>query len=167
MLGCRPEVPDHRLASPRQQREADQLVHGPGADVRGRHVADIGEVERQQRSEFGGVQMLPQALQPISAQPVDVDPSPPSRPRSARTCGSPCPPHVLDGVQYKLRLFSRDTGRDSGCERRESRAAAWRRSERRRSFLCERRRQRRIHRAMREQPERRRGAQWVTRRCRR
>jgi hypothetical protein len=37
------------------------------------------------------------------------------------------------------------------CERRESRAGAWRRSERRRSFLCERRRRRRVPSAMREQ----------------
>ena len=36
------------------------------------------------------------------------------------------------------------------CERRESRAVARRRSERRRSFLCERRR-RRVPSAMREQ----------------
>ena len=96
MLGCRPEVPDHRLASPRQQREADQLVHRPGADVRGRHVADIGEVERQQRSEFGGVQMLPQALQPVSPQPVDIDPRLPiDCVRPIRSDRHVSPPHVL------------------------------------------------------------------------
>ena len=33
--------------------------------------------------------MLPQPLQPVSPQPVDIDPLPPNRLRSARTFGSP------------------------------------------------------------------------------
>ena len=55
VLGRRAEVPDHRLAAARKQCEADQLVHRPGADVGGRHVADVGEVEGQQGAEVGGI----------------------------------------------------------------------------------------------------------------
>ena len=56
------EVPDHRLAAARQQREPDQLVHRPGADVGGRHVADVGEVEGQQCTQLGSIQVLSEAL---------------------------------------------------------------------------------------------------------
>jgi len=75
MPRSRSEVPDHRLASAWQQREPDQLVHRPGPDMRRRHVTDIGEVECQQRAELGGIEVLPEALKPIAAQPVDIDPS--------------------------------------------------------------------------------------------
>ena len=56
------EVPDHRLASAWQQREPDQLVHRPGANVGGRHVADVGEVEGQQCTQLGSIQVLSEAL---------------------------------------------------------------------------------------------------------
>ena len=51
--GRRAEVPQDRLAAARQHGEPDQLVHRPGADVGRRHVADVGEVERQQGAERG------------------------------------------------------------------------------------------------------------------
>ena len=71
--GGRTEVPDHRLAPARQQREADQLVHRPGADVGGGHVADVGEVEGQQapRSERSSCAL---AAPVAAAQPVQVHP---------------------------------------------------------------------------------------------
>ena len=40
----------------------------------GGHVADVGEVEGQQSTELRGIEVLPQTLQPIGAQPVDIDP---------------------------------------------------------------------------------------------
>ena len=72
--GGRAEVPDDRLAAAGQQREPDQLVHRPGADVGGGHVADVGEVEGQQGTELGSIEVLSEALQPIGAEPVEVDP---------------------------------------------------------------------------------------------
>ena len=42
----RAEVPHDGLATARQQRKTDQLVHGPRADVGPGHVANIVEVER-------------------------------------------------------------------------------------------------------------------------
>ena len=60
-------------------------------------------------TEFGGVQVLPESVKPVSAQSIDVDPCLPIdcvRPVCAdRHCAAPRP----YGVQYKLRLFS-DTG---------------------------------------------------------
>src|SRR5215217_9750267 len=73
MLGCRSEVPDHRLAASGQQREPDELVHRPRANVSGRHVADVGEVEGQQGAELGGVQVLFETLEPIVTQSMDID----------------------------------------------------------------------------------------------
>ena len=68
------EVPDHRLAAPGQQGEADQLVHRPGADVGRGHVADVVEVEAEQGAQLRAVQRLLQPRQPLGAEPVEVDP---------------------------------------------------------------------------------------------
>ena len=73
VLGGRPEVPDDRLAAAGQQREPDQLVHRPRADVGRRHVADVGEVEGQQGAELRAVQRLAEPGQPLLAQVVEVD----------------------------------------------------------------------------------------------
>ena len=43
----RAEVPQHGLPAPGEHGEPDQLVHRPGADMGGRQVSDVGEVERQ------------------------------------------------------------------------------------------------------------------------
>lgn len=73
VAGGRAEVPDDRFAAADEQREADQFVHRPGADVGGRHVADVGEVEAEQRPQLGAVQCLVEPGQPLPAQPVEVD----------------------------------------------------------------------------------------------
>ena len=74
VLGGRPEVPQHRFAAARQDREADQLVHRPSADVGRGEVADVGEVEGQQRAERGGVEGGPEPGETLGPEPVEVDP---------------------------------------------------------------------------------------------
>jgi hypothetical protein len=66
VTGRRPEVPDDRLAAARQQGEADELVHRPGADVGRGHVADVVEVEGEQRSQLGAPQGLLEPRQPLA-----------------------------------------------------------------------------------------------------
>ena len=73
VLGGRAEVPQHRLAAARQHREPDQLVHRPGADVGGGHVADVREVEGEQAAERGRLERGVQPRQPLGAQAVEVD----------------------------------------------------------------------------------------------
>ena len=89
--GGRAEVPDDRLAAAGEQREADQLVHRPGADVGGRHVADVGEVEGQQGAEVGALQRRHAAAPAARRAAGRGRPAAPSRPRSGRRCGSPSP----------------------------------------------------------------------------
>ena len=48
----RAEVPENRLIILWQQREAREFVHRPGADMRGRDVADVVHVKAKQRAEF-------------------------------------------------------------------------------------------------------------------
>ena len=73
VAGRRTEVPDDRIAAAWDQGEADQLVDRPRADVRRRGIADVGEVEAQQRSERRLLERLVQPGQPLRAQPVHVD----------------------------------------------------------------------------------------------
>src|SRR5918992_1340697 len=61
-------------AAARQQREARHLVARPLADVGAGDVADVVEVEEQQRAEFGGGQRLAGAAEAVGAQPLRVDP---------------------------------------------------------------------------------------------
>ncbi len=74
VLGRRTEVPDHRLPSPGQQGETDQLVDGPGPDVGGGHIPDVVEVERQQRPQVAAFELAPQPGHPVVAQAVEVHP---------------------------------------------------------------------------------------------
>jgi hypothetical protein len=67
------EVPHHRLAPARKHGEPDQLVHRPGADVRRGQIADVGEVEREQRAELRRVQLGLEPVEPLMAQPIQVD----------------------------------------------------------------------------------------------
>src|SRR6185437_16982199 len=69
----RPEVPQHRVTTARQQGEPDHLVHGPGADVGRGHVPDVVEVERQQGAEVGLLQLDLQAIETLSTQPSHVE----------------------------------------------------------------------------------------------
>ena len=70
----RAEVPDDRFAAAGEEREPDELVHRPGTDMGRGHVADVGEVEGQQRAELRFLQGVLQATQPFLAQPVNIDP---------------------------------------------------------------------------------------------
>ena len=55
--------------------EPDQLVHRPGADVGRGHVADVREVEGQQRAQLRALELAPCSRASRSvAQPVEVDP---------------------------------------------------------------------------------------------
>jgi hypothetical protein len=72
--GGRAEVPDDRLPAARQHGEADQLVHRPGADVRGRHIPDVGEVECQQGSQIRTLQCGLEPGEPILSEATEVDP---------------------------------------------------------------------------------------------
>src|SRR6266700_1669967 len=71
------EVPHDRLAllaiALREQAEASGLVECPGADVGRREVPDVVEVEAQQRAHLRLSQRLLGALQPLPAEPVEVD----------------------------------------------------------------------------------------------
>src|SRR5260221_8888954 len=73
MPGGRAEVPDDRLAAARQEREPDQLVHRPGADVGGRHVPDVGHVETEQRAQVGTLELCLQLGETLRAQALEVD----------------------------------------------------------------------------------------------
>ena len=73
VAGRRTEVPDNRIAATRDEGEADQLVDRPRTDVRRRRIADVGEVEAQQRSERRLLQRLVQPGQPLRAQPIHID----------------------------------------------------------------------------------------------
>ena len=72
VLGGRAEVPDVRIAAARQQRVAGHLVARPLADVGARDVADVVEVEQQDRAEVGGGQRVAGARRAVGAQPLDV-----------------------------------------------------------------------------------------------
>ena len=74
VLGGRAEVPQVRLAAARQQRVAGHLVAGPLADVGARDVADVVEVEEQQRAEVRCRERAFGPLEAVRPQPVGVDP---------------------------------------------------------------------------------------------
>src|SRR5207237_3553681 len=61
------KVPHDRLVALRQQREPDQLVHRPRADVRGGDVADVRHVEAEQRAELRLLQRSFRPRQPLRA----------------------------------------------------------------------------------------------------
>ena len=72
VLGGRAEVPDVRIAAARQQGVAGHLVARPLADVGARDVADVVEVEQQDRADLRRRERLAGASQPVGAQSVDV-----------------------------------------------------------------------------------------------
>jgi hypothetical protein len=73
VAGGRAEVPDDRLGVAAEQREPDELVHRPRADVGGGHVADVREVEGEDRADIRTVQCGLQPGEPLPSQPVEVD----------------------------------------------------------------------------------------------
>ena len=116
VAGGRAEVPDDRLAAAGQQREPDQLVHGPGADVGRGHVADVGEVEAQQRAQFGSLQLRVQPGQPLRAEPAHIDAGLPVDGVRAEGLGDPHR-HVLPLLATIVGSPPRsaDRGRSAAC----------------------------------------------------
>ena len=77
MARGRAEVPQDRLGSPHEQREAGVLVSGPLADVGARHVADVVRIEEQHRSEVGALEgrsgsnfLVVASSEPLDAQAI-------------------------------------------------------------------------------------------------
>ena len=69
------EIPQDRIgACPRHQRPAAQLVALPFADLGRGDVADVVDVEDQQRAELGFLQRLADAAEPVAVQPPVIDP---------------------------------------------------------------------------------------------
>ena len=74
MARRRAEVPHDRVVALRQQAEAVELVHRPGADVGRRDVADVAHVEAQQRAELRLREQRLDPRQALLAQAVEADP---------------------------------------------------------------------------------------------
>ena len=92
MSGRRPEVPDDRLATARQQREANHLVDGPSPDVGGGHVPDVGEVEAKDGAQLRPLEFGLETSKPLVTQPGHVDPLLPVdivRPEGSNSHGQP------------------------------------------------------------------------------
>ena len=104
--GRRAEVPDDGLAAAGKQREADQLVHRPRPDVGGRHVPDVREVEGQQGTELGALELVLEPLQPFLTQPVEVDPLLPVHGVGAKRTDRH--PRALPSVESRRRRHRRD-----------------------------------------------------------
>ena len=73
MHGGRAEVPQDRLAGARQQRPARELVALPFADLGRGDVADVVDVEDQQRAALGILQRLLDAAEPVAVHAAVVD----------------------------------------------------------------------------------------------
>ena len=72
-LGGRRRVPQERLAFGRAQRIAEELVARPFADMRGRDIADIIEIEAEHGAEAGVADRGLCARQPLFRQAAVVD----------------------------------------------------------------------------------------------
>ncbi len=72
--GGRAEVPQHQFAGPGVQRVPAQLVPGPLADRDAGQVPDVVVVENEQRAEAGLFHGLLRPVQPVPAEPGEVDP---------------------------------------------------------------------------------------------
>ena len=83
----RAEVPEDRIVVLRQQREARQLIHRPGADVGGGDVADVVHVEAEERAKFG-----------LFEQPLDA--------RQALACAAARSRHALPSPHPSGRMSS-------------------------------------------------------------
>src|SRR4051794_21692832 len=95
VLDRRAEVPQHRVAVAGQQCVADHLVAEGAADPRVRRVADVVEVEEQERPALARVQCRLRRAEPVVAQPREVDPPlvvDPHVPGSRERSGHDVPP---------------------------------------------------------------------------
>ena len=73
MHGGGAEVPLDRIVVAGQQREAAELVALPFADLGAGEIADVVDVEDQQRAEVGVLQRLLGAAEAIAVQPAEID----------------------------------------------------------------------------------------------
>ena len=73
MTRRRAEIPNDRFVVLRQEREAHQFIHGPGADVGSGDVADVVHVETEKRAHLGGLESVLDACQTFTAEAVQVD----------------------------------------------------------------------------------------------
>jgi hypothetical protein len=69
----RAEIPQDGFAGAGQQRPAAQLVAFPFADLGRGQIADVVDVEHQQRAELGILQRLLGAAKPVLVQPLIID----------------------------------------------------------------------------------------------
>src|SRR5215471_2920198 len=74
MARRRAEVPHDRLVVLRQKREAHELVHRPGADMRCSDIPNIVHVEAEERAQLGLFQRSLDAIKTIAPQPLDIHP---------------------------------------------------------------------------------------------
>ena len=72
VLGRRPEIPDVRVAATGEQRVAGHLVARPLPDVGARDVADVVEVEQQERPDLRCLERRAGPCRPVRPQPIDV-----------------------------------------------------------------------------------------------
>src|SRR6516225_660700 len=72
MARRRAEVPHDRLVVLRQKREAHELVHCPGADMRCSNIPNIVHVEAEERAQVRLFQRGLDTIKTIAPQPVDV-----------------------------------------------------------------------------------------------
>ena len=73
MHGGGAEVPQDRFAGAGQQRPARQLVALPLADLGRGEIADVVDVEHQQRAKFGLLQCLLGAAEAVAVQAAEID----------------------------------------------------------------------------------------------
>ncbi len=60
MLRRRPKIPHNRVRIARNQRKTNRLINRPRPNMRCRHVANVREIERQQRPHVRRLKMLTQ-----------------------------------------------------------------------------------------------------------
>src|SRR5665647_1365737 len=73
MASGRPEVPERRTVVPGQQRIASHLVAERATDPCLGGVADVVEVEEQERAALAGLERCLGPAQPVGAESVEVD----------------------------------------------------------------------------------------------
>ncbi len=71
--GGRAEVPHDRLLARARAARSGELVALPFADLGGGDVADVVDVEQQQRAQLGVLQRLLGAADAVAAQAVEID----------------------------------------------------------------------------------------------
>ena len=110
MHGGRAEVPEHRFLAAHEQREAAELVALPLADLGAGDVADVVDVEEEQRAALRLVERRAGAREAVGTQPVEIDPAleVDADVAGRRDCAVPAPLRIE-------RLFLEGFGRNRLC----------------------------------------------------